>query len=77
MKEFDEWYAKQQTFDFKQQFLKYCKSDVDILRRSCSQYRQLYMDMANIDKFQYITLAQCVMQYTLINTCLQTHLPLD
>ena len=36
---------------------KYCKSDVDILRRGCTKLRELFMQIANIDPFQYITIA--------------------
>jgi hypothetical protein len=36
---------------------KYCKSDVHILRRGCIEYRKLFMQIPNIDPFQYITLA--------------------
>jgi hypothetical protein len=36
---------------------KYCKSDVDILRRGCLELRKLFLQIANIDPFQYITIA--------------------
>jgi len=36
---------------------KYCKSDVDILRRGCMKFRELFIQIANIDPFQYITIA--------------------
>jgi len=35
----------------------YCKSDVDILRKGCLKYRELLIDIANIEPFQYVTLA--------------------
>ena len=55
-KEFDEWYNTNQDlhFDFKQEMYKYCRSDVDILRRGCLVFRQLFIDIA---PFQYITIA--------------------
>jgi len=56
---FDEWYETTagKTFDFKQEIYKYCKSDVDILRRGCIKLRELFLAIANIDLFQYITIA--------------------
>ena len=35
----------------------YCISDVDILRRCCIKFRDLYIKVAGIDPFQYITIA--------------------
>jgi len=35
---------------------RYCKSDVDILRRGCMKLRELFIQIANIDPFQYITI---------------------
>ena len=36
---------------------RYCKSDVDILRGGCMKLRELFIQIANIDPFQYITIA--------------------
>src|SRR3989442_1559255 len=57
--DFDKWYdtVKDETFDFKKEMYKYCKSDVDILRRGCLKLRELFMQISNIDPFQYITIA--------------------
>ena len=59
---FDNWYetTKDKTFDFKQEMHKYCQSDVDILRRGCMKLRELFIQIADIDPFQYITIAQRV-----------------
>ncbi|CAC5384163.1 unnamed protein product [Mytilus coruscus] len=48
---FLEWYATNvhKKFDFKLELLKYCQSDVDILRRCCLKFRQLFMAMTTID----------------------------
>ena len=43
-KEFDEWYNKQTYFDYQADILKYCISDVDILRQSCGRFRSLFRD---------------------------------
>ena len=58
-KEFDEWYntIKDEVFNFKHQMYDYCKSDVDILRRGCQTYRELFLEIAGIDPFQYVTIA--------------------
>src|SRR5207244_81088 len=57
--DFDSWHEsiKDKTFDFKQEMYKYCKSDVDILRRGCLKLRELFIQISNIDPFQYITIA--------------------
>jgi len=56
---FDEWYEtiKGKTFDFKHKMYKYCQSDVDILRRGCMKLRELFIQISDIDPFQYITIA--------------------
>jgi hypothetical protein len=69
--EFMTWYdsVKHETFNFQQQMYEYCKSDVDILRQGCIIFRQLFLDVANIDPFQYITIASvCFAIYR--NECL-------
>ena len=48
---------KKKTFDFKQEMHKYCQSDVDILRRGCMKLRELFIEIADIDPFRYITIA--------------------
>jgi hypothetical protein len=69
--EFMTWYdsVKHETINFQQQMYEYCKSDVDILRQGCIIFRQLFLDVANIDPIQYITLASvCFAIYR--NECL-------
>jgi len=47
------WYNQQtgKTFDFQAEFMAYCESDVDILRRCCLKCRYLFIDETNIDPF--------------------------
>lgn len=54
--EFLNWYEhnKGLEFDFNKELVEYCRSDVDILRKSC-------LDIANIDPFQYVTIASVCM----------------
>ena len=56
---FDEWYetTEGKTFNFKQEMYKYCQSDVDILRKGCMKLRELFIQIADIDPFQYVTIA--------------------
>ena len=56
---FDELYKSTEgkTFDFQQEMSRYCKSDVDVLRKGCMKLRELFIQIANIDPFQYITIA--------------------
>ena len=63
---FVQWYQnhRNDTFDFQKEIVKYCRSDVDILRRCCLSFRSLFMEMTadestpGIDPFQHcITIA--------------------
>ncbi|GFT56859.1 DNA_pol_B_2 domain-containing protein [Trichonephila clavipes] len=56
---FMEWYetVKDEIFDFRKEIMKYCDSDVDILRRGCLEMRKLFLKIADIDPFRYVTLA--------------------
>ena len=64
-KAFLEWYdarvKENYVFDMKKELLEYCRSDVDILRRSMLQFREGFIDLSNIDPLQYITIASVVM----------------
>ncbi|KMQ82024.1 putative dna polymerase-like protein, partial [Lasius niger] len=57
------WYEdhKIDTFDFQAEMLAYCRSDVDILRRASLNFRQLFMEIAGVDPFCYITIASACM----------------
>lgn len=45
------WYTdhKNDKFDFQKELLKYCQSDVDILRKYCLKFRTLSMDLTKRD----------------------------
>lgn len=64
-KEFLEWYnesvKEDYVFDFQKEFMEYCNSDVDILCRGCLEHRKQFLEIANIDLFQYITIASVCM----------------
>ena len=40
------------VFDFQQEILQYCRSDVDILRRCCLEFRELFRNVTDIDPFE-------------------------
>ncbi len=52
---FQKWHREQRdsdyVFDFAKEIRAYCKSDVDILRRSCLEFRELFRDSTGIDPF--------------------------
>ena len=54
------WHTQQQQtiFDFQKEIVEYCKSDVDILHQACKKYRNIFVELEEIDPFQYITLPQ-------------------
>ena len=64
-KAFEEWYDQKKAenflFDMQKELKEYCRSDVDILRRSCLQLRENFIKIANIDPFQYVTIASVCM----------------
>ena len=61
------WYEnnKHKCFDFYEELLEYCRSDVDILLNACWKFRKLYMESTGsdnpIDPFDYITIASLCM----------------
>ena len=52
------------VFDFKKELREYCRSDVDILRRSMLKFREDFIELENIDPLQYVTIASvCITIY--------------
>jgi hypothetical protein len=55
-KTFQKWHKEQRdnnvVFDFEKEIIKYCRSDVDILRRSCMEFRDLFRNSTKIDPFE-------------------------
>ena len=47
----DEQVANNYEFNFREEIRKYCRSDVDILRNCCLQYRDMFRDITEIDPF--------------------------
>ena len=40
------------VFNFQQEMLQYCRSDVDILHRCCLEFRELFRNVTDIDPFE-------------------------
>ena len=55
-KEFHAWYKEQRdnnyVFNFNEEIIEYCRSDVDILRKCCMEFRELFREITNIDPFE-------------------------
>ena len=51
-KKLEDWHAtkKDETFHFREEMLQYCRSDVDILRRGCLEFRKLMIDVTTIEE---------------------------
>ena len=47
----DEQVANNYRYDFREEIIKYCRSDVDILRKCCLLYREMLRDESDIDPF--------------------------
>ena len=45
------------VFNFPEEIVAYCRSDVDILRRCCLEFRELFHDVTKIDPFANLTIA--------------------
>ena len=64
-KSFLEWYdtrvAENYVFVLKNELLEYCRSDVDIMRRSMMKFREGFIELENIDPLQYVTIASVCM----------------
>ena len=64
-KKFLQWHQdrinENYVFNFKKELEDYCRSDVDILRRSMLKFREDFITIANIDPLQYITIASVCM----------------
>jgi hypothetical protein len=54
---FVEWYAKHRndTFDFQKELLKYCRSDVDILRKCVMRFRNDFLEITGVDPISTCT----------------------
>ncbi|CAH0562743.1 unnamed protein product [Brassicogethes aeneus] len=56
---FFKWYneniSNNVVFNFKEEIIKYCIMDVDILRKSCIKFRECFIEATNIDPFQEAT----------------------
>lgn len=53
-KDFYAWYEQQRgkVFNFREEFLAYCISDVDILRRCCAKFRATIQSQVRVNPFQ-------------------------
>lgn len=62
---FLKWYEERvnnnYVFDFNKELIEYCRSDVDILRRSMIKFREDFIELENIDPLIYITIASVCM----------------
>ena len=59
------WYKEQRDngyiFNFKEEIIRYCRSDVDILRKCCMEFREMLREITGIDPFE-----KCL---TIASTC--------
>ncbi|CAC5385562.1 unnamed protein product [Mytilus coruscus] len=65
---FLEWYQTnvKSIFDCSVELLKYCRLDVDILRRCCLKFRELFMTLSNADDEGIDPFATCI---TIASAC--------
>ena len=62
---FKRWYDKQilnnSTWNFKEEMVKYCRADVELLSKAVLKYRKMFKDKLYIDPFRYVTIASLTM----------------
>ncbi|XP_020298726.1 uncharacterized protein LOC109862963 [Pseudomyrmex gracilis] len=50
------WHAEQirenAVFDFQREIVRYCRNDVDILRRACITFRKIFLERGNVCPFE-------------------------
>ena len=63
---------KNDPFHFQEELLRYCRSDVDILRQSCLKLRQMFIDIATKNGSGIITVFT-VFQLLTDFACLYTY----
>ena len=64
LKWYDDRVSENYVFDFQKEIIKYCRSDVDILKRGTMKLREDFIQLENIDPLRYITIASvCMMIY--------------
>jgi len=51
------------VFDFKQEIIKYCRNDVDILRHACMAFRKIFLERGDVCQF-----VECT---TIASTCMK------
>ena len=55
------WHATKKesnyVFNFKEEIIRYCRSHVNILRRCCMEFRELFYNVTDIDSFRTLTIA--------------------
>ena len=61
LKWYEERVRENYVFDFKNEILEYCRSNVDILRRGIMKLREDFIQLENIDLLRYITIASVCM----------------
>ena len=61
LKWYDDRVSENYVFDFEKEIVDYCRSDVDILRRSLIKFREDFIQLENIDPLRYITIASVCM----------------
>ena len=63
--DFPKWYedrvSENYVFDFQKEIIKYCRFDVDILRRGKMKLREDFIQLENIAPLHYITITSVCM----------------
>src|SRR5512140_3806787 len=57
---FDEWYVtvSSSQFNFREELRRYCRQDVVVLSAACTKYRDMMMQLFEMDPWRYLTSAQ-------------------
>ena len=57
-KAFETWHANQtSTFNFAEELVAYCESDVKLLKEGCLTFKRLFEQQAHFNPFDHMTIA--------------------
>ena len=77
-KDFDQWHEKQRAekfeFNFKNELLAYCTSDVQLLKKGCETFKASFSKTAEFNPFDFITIASACNQDFRMNRMQQSTL---
>ena len=68
---FETWHSKQTgTFNFAEELLAYCESDVKLLKEGCLTFKRIFEQQADFNPFNHMTITSAC-NYDLRRNCME------